>query len=244
MWVSGHGGFSRVGGGGKEFQAFSKGTASDLIKENQFTHKRESEKDIKDFFKEVAQTKDGIAFSDEGRLRIKRSILEKAEDLAEKLANRIEYVDAEVKDAYKDLRSKTNGIYRIDPQGEFADGFREYQKNSPIKVIKGAEYKDPTDGHYKKAMPIDSKYETLYNNGENRWGLTNPNGEAAKLRELNDTLRNLRSMSTYDIYSDRAVHETGKTPSEVKRQIRNDLIMFGQVASDIYKPKKGRRKKK
>ena len=242
--MSGHGGFSRVGGGGKEFQSYNKETAEKIAKENQFTHKRESIKEIKEFFQKVAKTKDAIVINDDGDIVVKKSVTKRAEQLAEKLADRIEYVDAEVQDAYKDLRSKTNGTYRIDPSGEFADGFREYQKNSPIKVIKGAEYKDPTDGHYKKAISIDSKYETLYNDGKNRWGLTNPNGEAAKLRELNDTLRDLKSRSTYDIYSDRAKHETGSTPSDVRRQIREDLIASAYTSQELFKPQKGGRKKK
>ena len=241
--MSGHGGFSRVGGGGKEFQSFSKELANEIVEENQFKYKRESEKDIKDFFRTAAQTKNGITVNNDGEIVTKKSIAEKAEALAEKLADRIEFTDREVKDAYDDLRSKTKGTYRIDPQGEF-DNFREYQKNSTVKVVKGAEYFDPTDSKYHRAMSIDSKYETLYNDGANRWGLTNPNGEAAKLRELNDTLRDLRSRSKYDIYSDRARSELGATPSEIKRNIRDSLIMNAGMAQVMYEPqKKGRRKK-
>lgn len=243
MRVSGHGGFSRVGGGGKEFQSFSKELANEMVEDNQFKYKRESEKDIKDFFQIAAQTKNGITVNDDGEIVTKKSIAKKAEALAEKLADRIEFIDREVKDAYDDLRSKTKGIYRIDPRGEI-DNFREYQKNSAVKVIKGAEYKDPEDGHYKRAISIDSKYETLYNDGANRWGLTNPSGEAAKLRELNDTLRDLKSRSKYNIYSDRARSELGATPSEIKRSIRDNLIMNAGMAQTMYEPQKKGRKKK
>lgn len=244
--MSGHGGFSRVGGGGKEFQSYSKETAEDMVKDNQFTHKRESVQEIKDFFKKVAQTKDAIVINDDGDVIIRKSITKKAEALAEKLADRIEYVDREIQDSYEDLRSKTKGTYRIDPKGEI-DEFRKYQKNSLVRVVKGAEYKDPTDGHYKRAMSVDDLYKTLYNDGKNRWGLKSPKElttEAEQLKHLNNTLRDLRSSSRYDIYSDRARHETGSTPSEVRTRIREELITSAYTAQEIYEPRRGGKKKK
>ena len=246
MRVSGHGGFSRVGGGGKEFQSYNKETAENMAKENQFTHKRESVKEIKELFNKVAKTKDAIVINDDGDVVVKKSITKGAEELAEKLANRIEYVDREVKDAYEDLRSKTKGTYRVDPKGEI-DEFRKYQKNSLVNVVKGETYKDSKDGHYKKARGVDSLYDELYNEGKNRWALKSPKElttDAEKLNALNNTLRDLRSRSTYDIYSDRARYETGQTPSEVKRQIKDELITNAYTAQELFKPSRGGRKKK
>lgn len=239
----GKGGTGGGWNGGKGFQQLSNEFAKEITDDNHFKYARESIKDIKNFFLKTAKTKDSIVVTDDGDILVKKSVTKEAQKLAEKLAERIEFVDQEIKDAYEDLRRKTRGKYRIDPQGEF-DNFRQYQKNSAVKVVIGPVAKDIETDHYVQVKSLDSLYASLYNDGANRWGLTNPNGSAAKLRELNDTLRDLRINQKYGIHSDRAKAEIG-TPSEVIRGIRDSLIMdagMAQVAYTKKSAKKGRRK--
>lgn len=239
----GKGGSGGGGNGGVGFQQLSKELAQEIVDQNHFKYERESIKEIKDLFLKIAQTKNGIYVNDDGDILVKKTITKEAQKLAEKLADRIEFVDQDIKDAYDELRSRTRGKYRIDPQGEF-DHFREYQKNSPIKVVVGENAKDPKTGKIRRTLEVDSLYSELYNNGANRWGLKNPSGSAAKLRELNDTLRNLKASSRYGIYSDRAKSEIG-SPSQVIRGIRDSLIMDAGMAQTAYIKKssgKGRKK--
>jgi len=242
----GRGGSSGGGGGGNGgagFQQLSKEFAQEIADQNHFKYERESIKEIKEFFLKAAQTKKGIYVNDDGDILVKKSITKEAQKLAEKLAERIEFVDQDVKNAYDDLRSRTRGKYRINPQGEF-DHFREYQKNSAVKVVVGYEAKSEKDGKYHRTMELDSLYSDLYNNGKNRWGLTNPSGSAAKLRELNSKLKELKSNSRYGIHSKKSIAENG-SPSQVIKSIRDSLIMDAGMAQTAYTKKsngKGRRK--
>lgn len=229
------GGETISGGGGAAFQKEKGELAKEIVNENSFKYKRESEKEVKQFIQFAAEKKDGIVVNDEGRIVVKKSVDKAADELAEKLTDRIEFTDHEIAEKYQSLRDRLDRKYYIEPsQREEIDKFRDYQRNSIVDVVSSKLVKDKKTGKMVHPMELDSKYETLYNNGANQWGLTNPNGSAAKLRELNDTLRGLRSQIKYGVDDPRAQAELGATRSQIKQGIKDSLIENAGIAQVYY----------
>ena len=244
--MSGRKGEGRTGGGAS-FRKEKNELAEDMVKENQFKYKRDSIKEIRQFIQKSNDTKDGIKINDEGEIETSKEVTERADKLAKKLADRIEFTDKEAQDSYDELRSALSGKFYISPEDakEF-DERRKFMKNSLVKVVTHRVVTDPNNPNKNiRATPIDSIYSELYNNGENSWGLTNPNGSAAKLIELNDMLRYQKSQIKYGIYSDKGRAELrGATPEQVIREIRSQLIENAAIAQVLYKDTRSRRKKK
>lgn len=234
-------------GGGAGFRKEKQQLAEDMVNENQFKYKRDSIKEIRQFIQKSNDIKDGIKVNDEGEIETSKEVTERADKLAKKLADRIEFTDKDVQADYEDLRSKLSSKYYISPtDAKEIDEWRKYQKNSAVKVVTSRIVSDPNNPSKTiNATSIDSIYSTLYNDGANRWGLTNPNGSAAKLRELNDALHSLKSQIKYNIYTDKGRSEVGgATPEQVIREIRSQLIENAAIAQVLYKDTRSRRKKK
>lgn len=250
--MSGHGGMSRISSGGAAFKQESKEYAEEIIKHNSIVYQRESVQDIKKFFKEVAQTKDGVVVDDDGYLVIKKEVGEKAKELAEKLADRIRFTDEEAASDYKDLKDSLSGKYKVtdDTKGEFGSSseWRKYQKNSQVDVVLSSTAKDSKTGRITRTTELDSKYKELYNEGANRYGLTGKTSNSEQLKELNETLTRLRSESRYGIYNEKArVNTGGLGPQQTKNYLRNELLRYSSMAQLFYESgstRRGRGKKK
>ena len=242
--MGGHGGHSRINGGGLAFRKEKSQLAKEMTQEHKLKYARESEKEIRQFIQQANDKKDGIKVSEDGDIRVSKEVADKADKLAKKLADRIEFTDKEAEKLYKDFKSRVRKKYYIAPEDiKEIDEWRKYQKNSAIKVVSSRVAVDPDNSNRMiNVTPIDSLYSSLYNDGANSWGLTNPNGAAAKLIELNNTLRSLRSQIKYDIYSEKGRAEMfGASPQEVIRGIRGQLIENAAIAQVLYKDTRAKR---
>lgn len=244
--MSGRKGEGRTGGGAS-FRKEKNELAEDMVKENQFKYKRDSINEIRQFIQKSNDAKNGIKINDEGEIETSKEVMDRADKLAKKLADRIEFTDKDAQANYEDLKSKLSSKYYIDPtDAKEIDEWRKYQKNSTVKVVTSRVVTDPKDPSKTiNATSIDSIYNSLYNDGANRWGLTNPNGSAAKLRELNDVLHSLKNQIKYDIYTDKGRSEVGgATPDQVIRGIKSQLIENAAIAQVLYKDTRKKGKKK
>lgn len=238
--LSGHGGFSKIGGGGskggKNFQAEKKTEAREVVNNNSFINKREAEREVRRFIQRVGDKNDVYVDEKDGRIKASQKAVDDAEKVANSLADKIQFTDYDKKESYEQLRSFTKGKYYLstDDRHEI-DKFREYQRQSKINVTLD-----------KRARTIDSVYTEIYDSALGRsLGLTNPSSGADKLRELNDALTSLKSEMKYGINDKRALYEMGfKTKREAIQYIRDDLIERSAYAAYHYKrnTKKGKQK--
>ena len=229
----GSGGYSRVTGGrisragGSEFQKEKQETANMILDGyDRITGKRELERDIKKFVQEIGNSDDIRIDENDGRIKVTRKALEKAERITDKIMERAEFVDREVEKLYNQLKPDKGRVYYLakEDRADIGEEKRSYQQSSQFRYNSD-----------EKNMSINSLYTTLYNNGANSYGLTGKTHPGAQIKELNETLTNLKNRMTYDITSSKARHEIfgDASESQIRSQILN-TILENTVATKYY----------
>lgn len=237
----GSGGYARVTGGrtsrsgGDEFQKEKEKSVQEVLKD--FDHvfgRREIERDIKQIIQDAGEKKINVQIDDDGSIKVSKEAFDKATKLAEKIADRVEFVDEEADRLYNMLKPSNDAVYYLpkDRRSDLDGDPREYQQRSKFRFNSDS-----------NNMSVDRLYETIYNDGKNPYGLTGVGHPAERLKELNNTLNNLSRNRTYDVYSDKAKHEFGGS-KRIIADIRDSILENTALASYFYNSGAKRRRSK
>lgn len=164
-------GSSGGGNGGRE--------AGRIVGQYEISAARDSRQKIVSFY-QWANDNNGIRLND-GRIQITRTANERATELANQLANRVEMQDTDAREAYRDIRRMLSGRYYLSEQDrrDISDS-GAYLRGSLVRVTKN-----------RQATSLDSAYQQLSSRFPQYFsrGVTHP---ADQLRTINDTMRSLR----------------------------------------------------
>lgn len=228
--MSGRKGSSNIGVGGGKFQTDAKAFAKDVVNEQYgLKYKREMEKDIKQFFKYSLQ-KDGIDINpNTGEPIVKKSVMDRANKLAEKIANNIEEKNYEAINTYNALKSELKKpVYVSKEERKHITDFDDYKKDSAknIRITSN-----------EKQVSLDTRYQELSRDYPHLFNASKESNTQAQLDKINSVMNNLRDSRT--------ISARRKYGNGMVKDIRDDLIMYSSVINvDVGDYRKSRSKKK
>lgn len=186
-------------------------TASAIIGQYEISSITASKTSIVDFFRSVDKN-DGIQWDGE-KIKVKRETMEKADRLAEKLANRMEIIDEDARQDYENIRSELKGTYTISAKDRSnISDFGEYARSKENVVNIG-----------KNGTSIDQKYQELSSRYPQYFDASRVTNPADQLQDINRVVGELKDYKIKLPASERA---------EAKKDIRNALIR-GYIASGM-----------
>lgn len=203
--MSGRKGESGIGVGGGVFRTDAKAFASDITDEQAgLKYNRETEKDIKQFFKYSLQ-KDGIdADPNTGEPIVKQSVAERAERLAEKIAERTIERDVDAARQYRELKKELESPIYVSKseRNKITDFEIDYNKKSGPRNIRITSNPDK--------VSLDTKYQELTRRFPQHFDATRQTTTEAQLSQINrvmDTLKSTKETNARKKYGDSIVRD-------------------------------------
>lgn len=238
--MGGRGGGSRIGGngGGQKFQRAKKEFAEEMQKEWKFKYGRESQREIKEFMMESMQ-KNGINTNSDGNVVVKKTVQQKARQVAEKLVDRLEEVDKHAQREYSDIKKEVwKPIYLSDRDRA------EFGKKEDLRYY--LNHGDEVNGrnHVRVTSNIDKEHtrniEAIYGKLKEDYphhfnGFEKPNSGKEMIENINGVINSLEKSKTSKL--------TGSTREAAIRDIMDDLYMYSYTANGLAN-RKGKRSKK